>query len=43
LIIEDDKDTAESLMLFLAHEGYGVRWVTSRDEALVVLESHIYA
>lgn len=42
LVIEDDDDTADSICTFLKREGYGARWVSSRDEALEVLGSYIY-
>lgn len=42
LIIEDDLDTAEMLAMTLRDEGYGVRYVCSRDEALIALSQFIY-
>jgi two-component system response regulator FlrC len=42
LIIEDDVDTAEVLAMTLRDEGYGVRYVCSRDEALIALSQFIY-
>jgi CheY-like chemotaxis protein len=42
LIIEDDLDTAGALGLMLLSEGYGVRHVLSRDEAVPVLNTYIY-
>lgn len=38
LIVEDDCDTADSLVLALACNGHGVRAVNSREAALCVLE-----
>src|SRR4051812_25307056 len=42
LVIEDHPDTAEALEVLFSGEGYGVRSVASRDDALVVLDSYIY-
>jgi len=42
LIIEDDQDTAETMAEFLKDEGYGVRYVTSRDEAVLALQRFLY-
>jgi CheY-like chemotaxis protein len=42
LVIEDDRDTAEAILLLLANAGFGVRKVTSRDDALKVLKSNLY-
>ncbi len=42
LIIEDSMDTAETVALFLMREGYGVRSVPSRNDALLVLDSYLY-
>ena len=42
LIVEDDKDTADTLVVVLASAGYGVRKVSNRDSALQVLKSNLY-
>jgi len=42
LIVEDDRDTAETLLVILGNAGYGVRKVSSRDAALKVLLSNLY-
>lgn len=42
LIIEDDQDTAETMAEFLKDEGYGVRYVTSRDDAVLALQRFLY-
>lgn len=42
LIIEDDPDTANFIASFLREQGYGVRSVISRDEALAVLDAYLY-
>lgn len=42
LVIEDDPDTADAVGLFLMREGFGVRCVPSRNDALLVLDSHLY-
>jgi CheY-like chemotaxis protein len=42
LIIEDDVSTAEMMLIILAHSGYGVRKVTSREAGLVALRRNIY-
>jgi DNA-binding NtrC family response regulator len=42
LIIEDHQDTAETLVLFFANQGFGVRRAETRDEALRVLDAYIY-
>jgi DNA-binding response OmpR family regulator len=42
LIIEDDAETTEMVSLFLIHEGYGVRSVFNRDDALKILDSYLY-
>ncbi|HYF50771.1 MAG TPA: response regulator [Planctomycetota bacterium] len=42
LIVEDDKDTAQTLLVILGNAGYGVRKVSSRDAALQVLLSNLY-
>jgi len=39
LLIEDDQDSADIFCVALRHEGFGVRSVSSRDEALAVIES----
>ena len=42
LIVEDDADTAETIMFILAMEGYGVRTVRSRDEAVIAIRHNLY-
>jgi DNA-binding NtrC family response regulator len=42
LIIEDDNDTAETLVIILAHAGYGVRKVTNRADALNAIQANLY-
>src|SRR5260221_2389837 len=42
LIVEDDLDTAQSLVITLAAAGYGVRAVESRDAAVAILDRYIY-
>ena len=42
LIIEDDVDTAETLAEFLKDEGYGCRYVCSRDDAVLALQRFLY-
>jgi len=42
LIIEDDADIAEAIVVALTMEGYGVRVVTSRNDALRVLSMYLY-
>jgi DNA-binding response OmpR family regulator len=42
LIVEDDEDTAETMMKGLGNAGYGVRKVASRDAALPAMERYIY-
>lgn len=39
LLIEDDSDTADVFCLALRQQGFGVRSVASRDEALAIIES----
>lgn len=42
LIIEDDQDTADLCARILMRAGYGIRWVHSRDAALVALNRGLY-
>lgn len=42
LVIEDDPNTASTIEAILKKEGYGVRTVSSRDEALKVLDRYLY-
>ena len=42
LIIEDDADTAEALQVTLLYEGYGVRTVKNRDEAMLAIKQNLY-
>jgi DNA-binding response OmpR family regulator len=42
LVIEDDKDSADIIGVILMREGYGVRTVATRDEALKILNSYLY-
>ena len=42
LVIEDDQDTLEVIGMHLMREGYGVRRVRLRNEALVVLSRYLY-
>jgi DNA-binding response OmpR family regulator len=42
LVIEDDPDTGNFIVLTLAGAGYGVRLVTSRDEAILAMARYLY-
>jgi len=42
LIVEDDVDTADTLVRLLSQEGFGVRAVSNRDEALTAMERYLY-
>jgi two-component system, OmpR family, response regulator len=42
LIVEDDEDLASMLIVVLGMEGYGVRAVMNREQAIVALEKNIY-
>lgn len=42
LLIEDDEETGQVIVLNLVEEGFGVRWVRSRDDALDVLQHYLY-
>jgi CheY-like chemotaxis protein len=42
LVVEDDKDTATVICYQLMQDGYGVRQVATRDEALNVLDTYMY-
>lgn len=42
LVVEDDEDTGAVIKLLLQNEGYGVRLVHSRDDALLTLSRYIY-
>jgi len=42
LLIEDDEDTGQVIVLNLVEEGFGVRWVRNRDDALAVLQHYLY-
>jgi DNA-binding response OmpR family regulator len=42
LVVEDEKTTAEYVSLVLIRAGYGVRLVTSRDDALKLLSTYLY-
>jgi len=42
LLVEDDDDSAHTMVTELAEAGFGVRWTRSRDEALLVLNRYLY-
>jgi len=42
LVVEDDFDSAKTLVHSLIEEGFGVRSASSREEALAVIERYIY-
>jgi DNA-binding response OmpR family regulator len=42
LVIEDDQDTALTIGMLVMREGYGVRTVASRDDALYLLSCYLY-
>jgi DNA-binding response OmpR family regulator len=42
LVVEDDEDSGGLISAILTHAGYGVRWVKSRDAAIVAMQRYIY-
>ena len=42
LVVEDDSDLAETLVTALTVAGYGVRAVSTRDEALRAIRRNLY-
>jgi DNA-binding response OmpR family regulator len=42
LIVEDDPDCGEMMLKALTRAGYGVRWIRSRDDAVVAMNQYLY-
>jgi DNA-binding response OmpR family regulator len=42
LIIEDDQQTGETLAAALAAEGFGIRWVKTRNDGIAALDRNLY-